>query len=129
MPSREVVTTARAPQAVGPYSQGILSHGFLFCSGALPIDAESGALRNASLAAETQQSLTNLAALCRAAGTDLSRALRMTIYTTSLDGFAEINAAYAEFFPLDPPARVTVGVAALPLGARVEIDAVVDCSL
>ena len=126
MSLREVVATARAPKAVGPYSQAIAAHGMLFCSGALPLDPESGELRNLSLAAETEQSLRNLAAVCAAAKTDLRRALRLTVYTTELASFAEINAAYMEFFPLHPPARVTIGVADLPLGARVEIDAIVD---
>ena len=127
MSSREVVTTGHAPKAVGPYSQAIAAHGMLFCSGALPLDPGSGELRNVSLAAETEQALRNLAAVCAAASTDLRQALRVTLYTTDLGGFAEINAAYMEFFPIDPPARVTIGVAALPLGARVEIDAIVDC--
>jgi 2-iminobutanoate/2-iminopropanoate deaminase len=77
------------------------------------------------LAEQTTQCLENLTAVCQAAGTDLGQAVRMTIYTTHLEGFAEINEAYSAFFGDAPPARVTIGVAALPLGANVEIDAVV----
>ena len=89
------------------------------------LDPESEELVGDSPAAEAERCLQNLAAVCAAAGTDLSRALRLTIYTTELASFGEINEAYAEFFPAAPPARVTVGVAALPKGARVEIDAIV----
>jgi 2-iminobutanoate/2-iminopropanoate deaminase len=114
-----------APAAVGPYSHATLHGGVLYCSGSLPLDPETGELANESLASETTQSLRNLEAVCRAAGTGLSRTLRTTIYTTDLGGFAEINEAYGAFFPTAPPARATVGVAALPKGARVEIDAIV----
>jgi 2-iminobutanoate/2-iminopropanoate deaminase len=81
-----------------------------------------------SLAAETEQCLRNLTAVCEEAGTSLDQALRLTIYTTRLDGFAEINEVYGAFFAAEPPARVTVGVAALPKDVRIEIDAVVAVS-
>lgn len=125
MSGGEVIVSDAAPAAVGPYSQAVRSGGFLFCSGSLPIDAGSGELNNDSLASETAQSLRNLEAVCRAGGTELSRAVRITVYTTDLDRFAEINEAYASFFPSAPPARAAVGVSALPKGARVEVDAIV----
>jgi 2-iminobutanoate/2-iminopropanoate deaminase len=102
--------------------------GLLFCSGALPLDPDTGELVAASLAAETERCLANLEAICRHEGTALGRAVRVTVYTTHLDGFAEINEAYARAFGAEPPARVTIGVAALPRGARVEIDAIVAAS-
>ena len=126
MTDRQPVTAADAPEAIGPYSQAILHGSLLFCSGQIPLDRETGELAGGSLSAETTRCLENLAAVCRAAGTSLQRAVRLTIYTTRLEGFAEINAAYAAFFSSDsPPARAAVGVAALPRGASVEIDAIV----
>lgn len=123
--AREIVSTPDAPAAIGPYSQAVRHGGLLFCSGALPLVPESGELDDASPASETARCLRNLEAICRAQGTTLAQAVKLTVYTTTLDQFSEINAAYAEFFPTDPPARVTIGVAALPKGARVEIDAIV----
>jgi 2-iminobutanoate/2-iminopropanoate deaminase len=114
-----------APEAVGPYSQAVRHGDVLYCSDALPIDPRSGQLVLDSPAAETDRCLRNLAAVCVAGETDLSRAIRMTIYTTELASFTEINDAYARFFPGSPPARVAIGVSQLPKGARVEIDAIV----
>lgn len=125
IPSRATVTAPDAPAAIGPYSHAVRHGNVLWCSGALPLDPVSETLVTESLAAETTQCLKNLQAVCRAEGTELAAALRLTIYTTHLDGFAEINEAYGAFFPTEPPARVTIGVAALPKGARVEIDATV----
>ncbi|MBS1678196.1 MAG: RidA family protein [Actinobacteria bacterium] len=114
-----------APPAIGPYSHAVAHGGLLYCSGAIPLLADGEGVVDESVAAETTQCLQNLAAVCEAAGTTLAQAVRMTIYTTRLEDFAAINDAYAEFFPSDPPARVTIGIAALPKGAAVEIDAVV----
>ena len=126
MIDRQPVTAADAPAAIGPYSQAIRHGDLLFCSGQIPLDVESGQLVHGSLSAETTRCLENLAAVCRAAGTSLQRAVRLTVYTTRLEAFAEINAAYAAFFGSSaPPARAAVGVAALPKGASVEIDAIV----
>lgn len=122
---RKLVDAEDAPAAIGPYSHAVQQGALLFCSGALPIDPASGETFDISIGGETEQCLRNLEAVCSAAGTDLSRAIRTTIYTTSLELFEEINQAYAAFFPVDPPARVTVGVAALPKGVKVEIDAIV----
>ncbi|MBS1888716.1 MAG: RidA family protein [Actinobacteria bacterium] len=124
-PNRSAVTAADAPAAIGPYSQAIAYGGLLYCSGGLPIDPAADALVQGSAGAETEQCLRNLAAVCRGAGTELSRAVRVTVYTTRLEDFAEINEAYGAFFDDPPPARVAIGVAALPKGAAVEIDAVV----
>jgi 2-iminobutanoate/2-iminopropanoate deaminase len=124
MSVRTVVSTAGAPAAIGPYSQAVALDGLLFCSGALGLE-HSGELMAGSIGDETTRCLENLQAVCEAAGTSLERALRLTVYTTRLDAFAEINTAYAARFRSDPPARAAVGVAALPKGARVEIDAIV----
>ena len=125
MSDRTPVESPDAPAAIGPYSQAIRHGDLLFCSGQVPLDAASGEYVAGSLAEETTHCLRNLTAVCRAAGTTLERALRLTIYTTQLEGFAEINDAYAAFFPAEPPARAAIGVAALPKGAKVEIDAIV----
>jgi 2-iminobutanoate/2-iminopropanoate deaminase len=125
MSKRQAIDAAGAPPAIGPYSHAVRHGEVVYCSGALPLDPASGELVQDSLAAETAQCLRNLAAVCAAAGTGLERALRLTVYTTELGAFAEINEAYADFFESEPPARAAVGVAALPKGARVEIDAIV----
>jgi 2-iminobutanoate/2-iminopropanoate deaminase len=123
--ARLTISTEAAPAAIGPYSQAVRHGDVLYCSGQIPLDPASGEKVGASVADEARQCLRNLAAVCEAAGTDLSRALRLTVYTTDLGQFAEINEAYAEFFGADPPARAAVGAAALPKGVRVEIDAIV----
>jgi 2-iminobutanoate/2-iminopropanoate deaminase len=123
--SRTPVATPDAPSAIGPYSQAIRHGDVLYCSGALPLDPADGSLVTDSPAAETIRCLENLQAVCRAAGAQLENALRVTVYTTQLERFAEINEAYSAFFRVAPPARVTIGVAALPKDAHVEIDAVV----
>lgn len=125
MPDRQPVHTDSAPAAIGPYSQAIRHGDLLFCSGAIPLVPGEDTLVDESRAAETERCLRNLAAVCEAAGTQLSQAVRMTVYTTDLGSFGEINDAYAAFFDETPPARVAIGVAALPKGVQVEIDAVV----
>jgi 2-iminobutanoate/2-iminopropanoate deaminase len=123
---REIVTAMGAPPAVGPYSHAVKSRGLLFCSGQIPLDPESGELVGESdPAAQVNRCLENLSVVCAAAGTRLEEAVRVTVYTTDMEAFGAINDAYAEHFAGDPPARVTVGVASLPKGATVEIDAIV----
>jgi 2-iminobutanoate/2-iminopropanoate deaminase len=125
MSDRKMVDAKGAPDAIGPYNHAVVSGGLVFCSGQVPLDPDSGEMVGETAAEQAVQCLKNLAAVCEAAGTELGNAVRMTIFTTQLDKFAEINDAYADFFPSDPPARAAVGVAALPKGAIVEIDAVV----
>jgi 2-iminobutanoate/2-iminopropanoate deaminase len=122
---RETVTAAGVPPAIGPYSHAVQAGELLFCSGQIPLDPQTGEIVGAGAAEQARRCLENLAAVCEAAGTTLSRALRLTIYMTDLSAFAEVNDVYGSFFAEDPPARVTVGVAALPRGAYVEIDAIV----
>lgn len=119
------ITSDAAPAAVGPYVQAVRHRDVLYCSGSLPLDPATGQLDNGDLDAETRRSLANLQAVCESAGTSLNNALRLTIYTTHLAGFPEINDAYAAVFLGHVPARTTVGVAALPKDARVEMDAIV----
>jgi 2-iminobutanoate/2-iminopropanoate deaminase len=124
-PEREIVNAAGAPPAIGPYSHAVRAGELLFCSGQIPLDPQSGEIAGAGAAEQARRCMENLAAVCEAAGTTLARALRLTIYMTDLSAFAEVNDVYGSFFPEDPPARVTVGVAQLPRGAYVEIDAIV----
>jgi 2-iminobutanoate/2-iminopropanoate deaminase len=123
---RHTVSAPGAPAAIGPYSHAVRVAGeLLFCSGQIPLDPTSGELVGVSAGEQARRCLENLRAVCAAAGTTLERAVRVTIHMTNLGQFAEVNEVCAEFFPADPPARVTIGVAGLPRGAQVEIDAVV----
>lgn len=122
---RETIDAVGAPPAVGPYCHAVRAAGLLFCSGQIPLDPQSGQLVGETPADQARRCLENLREVCAAAGTTLDRAVRLTIYTTKLSAFAEINEAYASFFPQSPPARAAVGVAELPKGAQVEIDAIV----
>jgi 2-iminobutanoate/2-iminopropanoate deaminase len=123
--TREVVTAPDAPDAVGPYSHAIKAGDLLFCSGQIPLDPATMTLVEGTAAEQAERCLRNLQAVCAAAGTTLERAVRMTVYLADLGQWGAVNEAYATFFPQDPPARVAYGVAALPMGAQVEIDAVV----
>jgi 2-iminobutanoate/2-iminopropanoate deaminase len=125
-PPRTPIETGDAPEAIGPYSQAIKSGDLLFCSGQIPLDPSSGELVKEDAAGQAQRCLENLEAVCRAAGTSLQRAVRVTVYLTDMGDFTRVNDVYAGFFEENPPARVAVAVAALPRGADVEIDAIVS---
>ena len=126
MPADRVPVTAEAaPAAVGPYSHGVVTGGVLYCSGQVPLDPATGELVGGSIGDRTRRCLDNLTAVCVAAGAQLTDAVRLTVYTTDMGQFAAINEAYGAYFPSAPPARVAIGVAQLPLGTDVEIDAVV----
>jgi 2-iminobutanoate/2-iminopropanoate deaminase len=123
---RHPVSADEAPAAIGPYSHGVISNGLLFCSGQVPLDPATGELIDGGVGDQTRRCLDNLTAVCSAAGAKLTDAVRLTVYAADLAGdWADINEAYGSYFESDPPARVAIGVAALPKGARVEIDAVV----
>ena len=123
--AREPVQAPEAPEAVGPYVHAVRSGGLLFCSGQIPLDPKTGQLVGETAADQAGRCLENLAAVCHAAGVTLGDAVRVTVYTTEMGAFAKINEVYESFFESDPPARVAIGVASLPRGAKVEIDAVV----
>jgi len=122
---RRVVTAHGAPEAIGPYSHAVAHGGLLFCSGQLPLDPATGDLLEGSLAEQTARCLENLSVVCAAAGATLKDAVRCAIYLTDVAAFKEVNEAYGACFDDAPPARTLIGVAALPLGAAVEIDAIV----
>lgn len=122
--SKTVVHTSSAPEAVGPYSQAISANGLVFCSGQVALDPVTGELTTGSVGDETRRCLDNLAAVLDAAGTSLIHVVKVTAYLRDMDDFAEFNEAYADYFAEDPPARATVGIAALPKGARVEVECI-----
>ena len=121
---RKTVTAEGAPHAVGPYTHAVVSNGLVFCSGQVPLDPNTGKLVEGTIGEQTKQCMQNLSVVAAAAGAQLSDAVRMGIYVTDMGTFKDVNEAYGAYFESDPPARSTVGVAALPLGAQVEIDAV-----
>jgi 2-iminobutanoate/2-iminopropanoate deaminase len=123
--NREPVTAQNAPKAIGPYVHGIRAGNLLFCSGQVGVDPKTGELAGVTAGEQAGRCLENLAAVCDAAGTSLGKAVRLTVYLTDIGAFAEVNDVYGSFFESSPPARVAIGVAALPLGAKVEIDAVI----
>ena len=122
--SKQPIQTQDAPAAIGPYSQGILANGFVFVSGQLPLNPETNAFPD-GIAEQTRQSLLNLRAILRAAGTDLDRVVKTTVFLKDMNDFAAMNAVYAELFGTDnAPARAAVQVARLPKDALVEIEAI-----
>lgn len=128
MTDKRAVHTDEAPRAVGPYSQAIVANGFVFASGQIPLVPATGKLVDGDIVEQTHQVMRNLNAVLNAANSDFSRVVKATIYLVDLGDFKVVNEAYASYFAnTTPPARATVQVAALPLGARVEIDAVALC--
>jgi 2-iminobutanoate/2-iminopropanoate deaminase len=123
--NREPVSATDAPAAIGPYVHAVAAGGLLFCSGQIPLDPRTGDLVGATAADQAGRCLENLAAVCHAAGVTLGDAVKVTIYMTDMSEFGSVNEVYASFFESSPPARVAIGVSALPRGAQVEMDAVV----
>jgi 2-iminobutanoate/2-iminopropanoate deaminase len=121
---RRAVHTSDAPEAIGPYSQAIVSDGYVFCSGQVPLDPSTGELIEGSIADQTRRCMASLEAILSAAGTDVANIVKTTVYLVDMNDFVEMNEAYGEFITDEPPARATVEVAGLPKGARVEIDCV-----
>jgi len=122
--SRQTIQTDHAPAAVGPYAQAVLHGNLAFLSGQVALDPATGKLVDGGIAAQTRQVFRNLQAVCEAAGGDLDGLLKLTIYLTDLTHFATVNEIMAATFSKPYPARATIGVAALPLGAEVEVEAV-----
>ena len=120
------VSTDRAPAAIGPYSQGIVVGNLLFVSGQLPIDPATGAFAGNNIEEHTHQCLKNLRAVAEAAGTSLDRAVKVTVFMDDIGQFARMNQVYAQYFPVNPPARSAMQVAALPKNSDVEIEAIIS---
>jgi len=121
---KKVLQTETAPAAIGPYSQGVFSGGFLFLSGQIPLTAEGGSKTDAGVREQTEQVIENINNLLSAARLSFENVVKTTIFLTDINDFAEVNEVYAKSFPENPPARSTVAVAALPRGARVEIECI-----
>ena len=121
---REVIQTDKAPKAIGPYSQAIRIDGLLFTSGQIALDPATGKLIDGDISAQTRRVMENLKAVLEAGGSSLNHVVKATVYLTDLSTFSKMNEVYAEYLGHIKPARSTVGVASLPLGASVEIDLV-----
>jgi 2-iminobutanoate/2-iminopropanoate deaminase len=121
---RDAVATTKAPKAIGPYSQAVVTDGWVFCSGQIPIDPASGQLVQGDVIDQTRQVLANLQHVLAAAGATFDDVLRTTVYLADMNDFAAMNQVYATVFASPAPARSTVQAARLPRDARVEIDAV-----
>lgn len=123
---RQIVATEKAPRAIGPYSQAVISQGLVFVSGQIPLDPATGQMTEGDIAAQTERVLENLRAILEACGSSLERVVKTTVYLADLDDFPRMNEVYARYFPSAPPARATVEASRLPRGARVEIEAVAE---
>lgn len=123
MQQRNIIQTQQAPAAIGPYSQAVQVGNFLFSSGQLGLDPQSGKLQE-GVEAQTHQALENIKAILQAADSSIDRVVKTTIFLADMGDFANVNAIYGEVFQENPPARSTVQVAALPLGGLVEIEVV-----
>jgi len=121
---KTVISTPEAPDAIGPYSQAIVSGEVLFCSGQIPLDPQSGDLLQGDVAAQTKLVLDNLGGVLRAAGLTYDNVVKTTVFLTDLSKFPEMNSVYGTYFTAQPPARSTIQVVALPKGANVEIEAI-----
>jgi 2-iminobutanoate/2-iminopropanoate deaminase len=122
--SRKIIATVEAPKAVGPYSQAVAIGNFLFCSGQIPLMPSTGELVQGDASEQTTQVLENLGAVLRANGMTYANVVKTTVFLIDLGEFAAMNDVYAVYFPANQPARSTIQVAALPKGARVEIEAI-----
>ena len=119
-----VISTANAPAAIGPYSQAVVSNGFAFLSGQIPLDPSTGKLVEGDIAAQTVRVLENLEAVLVACGSSLAHVVKTTVYLKDMGEFAKMNEVYGRYFPENPPARATVEAARLPRDVRVEIECV-----
>jgi 2-iminobutanoate/2-iminopropanoate deaminase len=120
----EAVSTERGPKAIGPYSQAIKAHGFVFVSGQVPFDPATGAIVEGDIARQTERVIENLKAILEAAGSELGKAVKTTVFLKDMNDFAAMNEVYGRYFKTSPPARATVEVARLPRDVRVEIEVI-----
>lgn len=121
---RKAISTKAAPAAIGPYSQGITWQNIIFCAGQIPLDPSTGKLVDGSIGEQVKRVIANLEAVLKAGGSTLDTVLRLDVYMTDLKLFAEVNEVLAGVFKTDPPARVTIEVSGLPMGAEIEIAAI-----
>jgi len=124
MQKKSTIETSNAPKPIGPYSQAILTHQFLFCSGQIGLDPTSGELVGKTAAEQAERAILNLRAVLRQAGLDLGDVVKVTLYLRSMDDFPQVNEVYARHFIQLKPSRTTIGVTSLPKDSLVEIDAI-----
>lgn len=122
--SREIVVTDKAPKAIGPFSQAIKANGFVFCSGQIPSDPETGGLVLGSITEQTKRIFMNISEVLIAAGSALEQVVKITVFLKDINNFDELNIEYRKWFPVNPPARTTLQVGRLPLDADIEIEAI-----
>ena len=120
----KIVATPNAPAAIGPYSQAVVSNGFAFLSGQIPLDPATGQVIDGDVAAQTERVVENLKAVLESCGSSLDKVVKTTVYLTDMREFARMNEVYARYFPANPPARATVEAARLPRDVGVEIDCI-----
>ena len=120
----KIISTDHAPKAIGPYSQAVISSGFVFLSGQIPLDPATGQVIDGDITWQTERVLESLKRVLEAAGSSLDRVVKTTVYLKDMEEFAKMNAVYARYFENDPPARSTIEAARLPRDVRVEIDCV-----
>lgn len=121
---RQIVSTEKAPKAIGPYSQAVRAGGWLYASGQIPLDPATGQMIAGDIKAQTERVMKNLGAILEAAGLSFAHVVKTTVYLKDMSEFPAMNEVYGRFFPAEPPARATVEVARLPRDARIEIDLV-----
>jgi len=121
---KKIVSTARAPRAIGPYSQAVIAHGFAFLSGQIPLDPATNQLIEGDIAAQTGQVIENLKAVLESCGSSLGAVVKTTVFLKDMGEFARMNEVYARYFHENPPARATVEAARLPRDVRVEIECI-----
>ena len=124
MSEKKIVSTARAPRAIGPYSQAVIAHGFAFLSGQIPLDPATNQLIEGDIAAQTGQVIENLKAVLESCGSSLGAVVKTTVFLKDMSEFARMNEVYARYFHENPPARATVEAARLPRDVRVEIECI-----
>ena len=125
---KRIIQTEQAPAAIGPYSQAIRIGDFLYTSGQIALDPESGNFLSGEIEDETEQTLKNISAILQAGGVNFENVIKTTVYLSDLNDFTRMNQVYEKYFSKNKPARACVQVAALPKGAKVEIDAIATCS-
>jgi 2-iminobutanoate/2-iminopropanoate deaminase len=125
---KKIISTDRAPKAIGPYSQAVVSSGFAFLSGQIPLDPATNQLIEGDVAAQTERVLENLKAVLEACGSSLAKVVKTTVFLKDMGEFARMNEIYTRYFPESPPARATVEAARLPRDVRVEIDCIAEVS-
>lgn len=121
---KQVISTSKAPAAVGAYSQGVIASGFVFTAGQIPLIPGTSDLREGGIKVQTRQVMNNIRSVLEAAGSSLENVVKTTVFLADIEDFAAFNAVYSEFFPQNPPARTTVQAGGLPIGALIEVEAV-----